>query len=186
MTSGVTTNDPVLQAAFWSALVRQLGIVVVIFLALLLAYGLLRRRLAAATPATGTAAVPAENTAPAEPRARRILRVSFGILWIVDGILQVQPQMAAGLPEQVVQPAASSSPGWVQALVNAGGTIWSFHPVQAAAAAVWIQAGIGLWMLVAPTGWSSRLAGLGGAAWGLIVWMFGEAFGAIFAPGLSW
>ena len=70
--------------------------------------------------------------------------------------------------------------------MNAGGTIWSFHPVQAAAAAVWIQVGIGLWMLVAATGWSSRLAGLGGAAWGLVVWMFGEAFGAIFAPGLSW
>jgi cytochrome oxidase Cu insertion factor (SCO1/SenC/PrrC family) len=51
---------------------------------------------------------------------------------------------------------------------------------------VWIQAGIGLWMLVARDGWSSRLAGLGGAAWGLVVWAFGEAFGAIFAPGLSW
>jgi cytochrome oxidase Cu insertion factor (SCO1/SenC/PrrC family) len=180
MTSGVTTNDPVLQAAFWSALLHQLGIVALIFLVLLLAYGLLRRRLMPATPGTGPA------TAPAEPRARRILRVSFGILWIVDGILQVQPQMAAGLPAQVVQPAATSSPGWVQAVVNAGGTIWSFHPVQAAAAAVWIQAGIGLWMLVARDGWSSRLAGLGGAAWGLIVWVFGEAFGAIFAPGLSW
>src|SRR5512146_620063 len=181
MTSGVTTNDPVLQAAFWSALLWQLGIVVVIFLALLLAYGtlrLLRRRLAGApAPAAVTSA---------EPRARRVLRVSFGILWIVDGILQVQPQMAAGLPSQVVQPAASSSPGWVQAVVNAGGTIWSFHPVQAAAAAVWIQAGIGLWMLVARDGWSSRLAGLGGAAWGLIVWLFGEAFGGTFAPGLSW
>jgi cytochrome oxidase Cu insertion factor (SCO1/SenC/PrrC family) len=183
MNSGVTTNDPVLQAAFWSALLRQFGVVALIFLVLVLAYGtlrLLRRRLTAATPATGT------GTTPAEPRARRILRISFGILWIVDGILQVQPQMAAGLPAQVVQPAASSSPGWVQALVNAGGTIWSFHPVQAAAASVWIQVGIGLWMLVAATGWSSRLAGLGGAAWGLIVWMFGEAFGAIFAPGLSW
>jgi cytochrome oxidase Cu insertion factor (SCO1/SenC/PrrC family) len=182
MNSGVTTNDPVLQAAFWSALLRQFGVVALIFLVLLLAYGtlrLLRRRLADG-PAPATAAT------PAEPRARRILRISFGILWIVDGILQVQPQMAAGLPGQVVQPAASSSPGWVQALVNAGGTIWSFHPVQAAAATVWIQVGIGLWMLVAPTGWSSRLAGLGGAAWGLIVWVFGEAFGAIFAPGLSW
>jgi cytochrome oxidase Cu insertion factor (SCO1/SenC/PrrC family)/preprotein translocase subunit SecG len=179
MTSGVHTNDPVLQAAFWSALLRQVGIIAVLFLALLLAYGLLRRRFAGA-PAPATADM------AAEPRARRILRVSFGILWVVDGILQVQPQMAAGLPSQVVQPAASSSPGWVQAVVNAGGTIWSFHPVQAAAAAVWIQVGIGLWMLASRDGWSSRLAGLSGAAWGLIVWVFGEAFGAIFAPGLSW
>jgi hypothetical protein len=58
--------------------------------------------------------------------------------------------------------------------------------VQAAAAAVWIQLGIGLWMLASRDGWSSRLAGLSGAAWGLIVWVFGEAFGGIFAPGLSW
>src|ERR1700716_3079400 len=40
-------------------------------------------------------------------------------------------------------PVAASSPRWVQHLVNAGGTVWSCHPVQAAAAAVWIQAGLG-------------------------------------------
>ena len=33
---------------------------------------------------------------------------------------------------------------------------------------------------------SSRLAGLASACWGLVVWVFGEAFGGIFAPGLTW
>jgi cytochrome oxidase Cu insertion factor (SCO1/SenC/PrrC family) len=112
--------------------------------------------------------------------------MSFGILWIIDGILQAQPRMAAGLPSQVAAPSAAASPGWVQAVVDAGGTIWSYHPVQAAAAATWIQLGLGVWLLVAPRGWSSRLAALGTIGWGLVVWMFGEAFGAIFAPGLSW
>src|SRR5581483_4290292 len=79
-----------------------------------------------------------------------------------------------------------SSPGWVRGVVNWGGTVWSYHPVQAGAAAVWIQVGIGLWLLVAAGGPWSRLAGLAGVAWGLIVWTFGEAFGGIFAPGLSW
>lgn len=55
-----------------------------------------------------------------------------------------------------------------------------------AAAAAWIQLGLGLWLLTAPRGWSSRLAALGTIGWGLVVWVFGEAFGAIFAPGLSW
>ena len=32
----------------------------------------------------------------------------------------------------------------------------------------------------------SRLAGLASVAWGLVVWVFGESFGGIFAPGLSW
>src|SRR5690349_1371260 len=32
----------------------------------------------------------------------------------------------------------------------------------------------------------SRLAGLASASWGLVVWVFGESFGGIFAPGLPW
>jgi cytochrome oxidase Cu insertion factor (SCO1/SenC/PrrC family) len=58
--------------------------------------------------------------------------------------------------------------------------------MQAGAAAVWIQAGIGIWMLTAVRGPWSRLAGLVSVAWGLVVWVFGESFGGIFAPGLTW
>ena len=85
----------------------------------------------------------------------------------------------------MIQPAASTSPGWVQHLVNAGGSIWTYHPIAAAASSVWIQVGIGMWLIFAVRGWSSRLAGLASVAWGLIVWAFGEAFGGIFAPGLT-
>jgi hypothetical protein len=66
--------------------------------------------------------------------------------------------------------------------VNAGTTIWSYHPVTAATAAVWTQVGIGLWLLAAPRGDWSRLAGLASVGWGLNVWVFGEAFGGVFAP----
>jgi cytochrome oxidase Cu insertion factor (SCO1/SenC/PrrC family) len=188
MDSGLNTNDPTLVAAFRSALLHQAGIIIVIFLALLLAYGIIRsRRAVAASPPRPPASVaPAAPAAPAEPRARRVLRMGFGILWIIDGILQAQPQMAGGLPSQVVAPGVSAAPGWVQDVANFGGTIWSFHPVQAAASTVWIQVGLGLWLICAESGWPSRLAGLGSAAWGLLVWVFGEAFGGIFAPGLSW
>jgi len=122
----------------------------------------------------------------AEPAGRRLLRLGFGLLWIFDGMLQAQPAMAVGLPSQVIGPAAAGSPGWVQHVVNWGGTTWSYHPVQAAAAAVWIQVGIGIWLMAAADGPWSRLAGLAGAGWGLVVWVFGESFGGIFAPGLTW
>jgi len=46
---------------------------------------------------------------------------------------------------------------------------------------VWIQVGIGIWMLAAPRGSWSRLAGLAGVGWGLVVWVFGESFGGVFA-----
>ena len=122
----------------------------------------------------------------AEPAWRQLLRVGFGIIWIFDGLLQAQPAMAVGLPSQVIQPAAAASPGWVQHLVNWAGTGWSYHPIQAGAAAVWIQIGIGVWLLTARRGPWSRLAGLTSVGWGLVVWVFGEAFGGIFAPGLTW
>ena len=120
-----------------------------------------------------------------EPRARLLLRVGFGLIWLFDGLLQAQPQMPGGLADQVIQPTAATSPGWVQHLVNYGVNLWDYHPIQAAAASVWIQVGIGLWMLLAVRGWSARLAGLAGVAWGLVVWAFGESFGGIFAPGLT-
>jgi cytochrome oxidase Cu insertion factor (SCO1/SenC/PrrC family) len=121
-----------------------------------------------------------------EARGRSLLRVGFGLIWILDGILQAQPKMAGGLAAQVIEPIAGASPSWVQHLVNWGGTIWSFHPIEAGAASVWVQVGIGLWLLVAKNGPWSRLAGVAAVAWGLVVWVFGESFGGIFAPGLSW
>ena len=123
---------------------------------------------------------------PAEPAWRQVLRIGFGLLWVFDGILQAQPKMAVGLPSQVIEPIAASSPRWVQQVVNWAGTNWSYHPMQAGAASVWIQVGIGIWLLVAARGPLSRLAGLASVGWGLVVWVFGESFGGIFAPGLTW
>ena len=115
-----------------------------------------------------------------------MLRIGFGLLWVFDGILQAQPAMAVGLPSKIIEPAAAGSPHWLQQLINWAGTAWSYHPVQAGASAVWIQVGIGLWLLFAPRGALSRLAGVASLAWGLVVWVFGESLGAILAPGLSW
>ena len=70
--------------------------------------------------------------------------------------------------------------------MNWAGTSWSYHPIQAGASAVWIQIGIGVWLITAPRGSWSRMAGLASIGWALVVWVFGEAFGSIFAPGLTW
>ena len=177
MNSGLNADDPTVVAAFRSALLHQGLIALAIFAVLSVVWVSVRGR-----PGNGTTA----RAAQPEPAGHQVLRIGFGLLWIFDGLLQAQPRMAAGLPSQVIEPAAASSPHWVQHLVNWAGTTWSYHPIQAGAAAVWIQIGIGLWMLAAPRGVSARLAGAASLAWGLIVWIFGEAFGSIFAPGLTW
>ena len=118
--------------------------------------------------------------AETEPSGRKLLRIGFGLLWVFDGILQAQPAMAAGLPAKVIAPAAAGAPGWVRDLVNWAGSAWSFHPIAAGAAAVWIQVGIGIWMLASARGPWSRAAGLAGAGWAVVIWVFGEAFGGLF------
>jgi cytochrome oxidase Cu insertion factor (SCO1/SenC/PrrC family) len=186
MNSGINVNDPTVVAAFKAALLHQGLIALLIFGVLGFAWVGIRALLPAG-PAEASAAVGAGQVpAPAEPAWRQVLRIGFGIIWLFDGILQAQPKMAVGLPSQVIEPTTASSPGWVQHVVNWAGTAWSYHPMQAGASAVWIQVGIGIWMLAAPRGPLSRLAGLVSVGWGLVVWVFGESFGGIFAPGLTW
>jgi cytochrome oxidase Cu insertion factor (SCO1/SenC/PrrC family) len=186
MNSGLNISDPTVVAAFKTVLMHQGLIALLIFAALGLAWVTARAWLTtAAQNGTGTAAAGTPGPAPAEPAARELLQIGFGLLWIFDGILQAQPKMAVGLPSQVIEPIAATSPRWVQHLINWAGTNWSYHPLQAGASAVWIQVGIGIWILAARGPWS-RLAGLVSVGWGLVVWVFGESFGGIFAPGLTW
>jgi cytochrome oxidase Cu insertion factor (SCO1/SenC/PrrC family) len=186
MNSGINVSDPTVVAAFKTTLVHQGIIALLIFALLGFAWITVRAWLPAARTASGATSAGAPALAVAEPSWRQLLRVGFGLLWVFDGILQAQPKMAIGLPSQVIEPTAASSPHWVQQMVNWAGTSWSYHPMQAGAAAVWIQVGIGVWMLASPRGPLSRLAGLASAGWGLVVWVFGESFGGIFAPGLTW
>jgi cytochrome oxidase Cu insertion factor (SCO1/SenC/PrrC family) len=186
MSSGLQTNNPTIVSAFQSLLFHQ-GLFVLVILALLaIAWNVLRAAQLRRTMASGDGS-PTESIAPfPEAPARRLLRISFGVIWIFDGALQGQASMPLGMTTQVIQPTAASSPTWVQHVVNAATTIWSNHPIAAPASAVWIQVGIGAWLLVAPRGRLSRLGGLVSAGWGIFVWIFGESFGGIFAPGLTW
>jgi cytochrome oxidase Cu insertion factor (SCO1/SenC/PrrC family) len=184
MNSGLSPADPTLVAAFRSALLHQgaIALLIIVFLGLAWATARTFRRPGPGAPAEAGP----ERAVAGEARGRGLLRVGFGLIWILDGILQAQPKMAGGLAAQVIQPTAAASPAWVQHVANWGGTIWSYHPITSAAASVWVQVGIGVWLLVAKNGPWSRLAGLASVAWGLVVWVFGESFGGIFAPGLSW
>ena len=202
-------SNPLILAAFESALRHQALIVLVLLLIAATAwvwpYTAPRPRRDVGPAGATDAAEPTKTAGATEPvvaptaleaaqpatelgehPARKFLRISFGLLWIFDGLLQLQQGMPVGLPTQVVQPAAASSPHWVQHLVNNGALIWLRHPISAAASAVWIQVGVGVLLLVARRGRLSQLAGVVSVGWGLVVWVFGEAFGGIFGEGLSW
>jgi hypothetical protein len=177
-------NSPII-GAFHNALLWQGGLIFLMVVVLLVGWNVLRaqqlrRALLRGEPYPGPRPV-----LPTEPLARRVLRLGLAAFWIIDGLLQMQPQMPLGLPSAVLRPAADTSPGWLRDLVDFGVTTWTRHPVEAAAATVWIQLGVGILLLVAPLGRWSRVAGLVGVGWGLVVWVFGEALGGLFAPGLT-
>ncbi len=186
MSTGLNVNNPTIVSAFYNELLRQGLVVALIVLLIGAAWSVSRSaqlRRAAMAQQGQTRDLPV--SAPEAP-ARRLLRISFGALSIFDGILQAQASMPLGMAPSVIQPAAATSPGWVQHLENAIVTIWTYHPVAAPASVVWIQVGLGVWLLAASKGTWSRLGGVATVAWGFVVWMFGEAFGQIFAPGQSW
>jgi cytochrome oxidase Cu insertion factor (SCO1/SenC/PrrC family) len=208
MSSGLAPGNSVIVSAFQAALLRQALVVVVVLVFLAIAWSVLRsvqlRNAAAVSAArsgviggavvggdaglSGLAASRSRQEALAdpEPSGRRFLRIGFGLLWVFDGLLQGQTSMPLGMTSKVIAPTAAASAHWVQHIVNFGATIWSDHPIVASTAAVWIQLGIGLWLLVAPRGFWSRAAGATSVLWGLVVWVFGEVLGGLFAPGVSW
>ncbi len=184
MGSGLSNDNPTIVSAFRSLLAHEALAVMALLVLVAVAWSWLKRA-ELRQAAGGEALLPPGPLPFVEAPARKLLRIGFGLLWILDGILQAQPQMPLGMTSGVIEPVASASPTWVQHVANFGATIWSYHPIAAPASAVWIQVGIGIWLLVAPRGLWSRLGGLASLGWGLAVWVFGEAFGGMFAPGAS-
>jgi len=181
------TKNPVVVSAFHTALLHQMLLIGLVLVLMSVVWNILRTTRYRRAVATGSIERPADTpVVPTEPVARRVLRIGFAVLWTVDAVLQLQSAMPLGLPTSVLQPAAGSSPGWVQHIVNFGVKVWSDHPVQAAASAVWLQLGVGALLLLAPRGRWSRFAGVAATGWALVVWVFGEAFGGIFGSGASW
>jgi hypothetical protein len=176
-----------LAAQFRSALLSQGTVIFLIFVLLAIAWVACRELVLARARTRLLGRLAARRASrQAEPAGRQILRIGFGVLWIFDGLLQAQPAMPARLPSQVIAAAVGDSPGWVVRTVGWAATGWSAHPVQAAAGAVWIQLGIGVWLLSSSSPRWSRAAGLVSVGWGLVIWVFGEAFGSMLAPGPSW
>jgi len=186
MSTHLEARNSVVLSAFHAALLHQLLLIGLVLVLLSLAWNVLRTAQYRRSTSAGGGADPTSPVFPAEPIARRVLRIGFGLFWMLDGLLQLQSAMPLGLPTGVLEPSAASSPSWVQHVVNVGVTVWTHHPVQTAAAAVWLQLGIGAALLLAPRGRWSRVAGLVAMGWGLVVWVFGEAFGGIFGQGASW
>ena len=114
---------------------------------------------------------------------RRLLVLGLGALWTLDGLLQMQPQMVTHFLSGVVAPLLQGEPAPLGALIRIGVQIWSVDPATANVMACCVQLLIGLALLAGNVGALRRAALWASIAWGLIVWVVGEAMGGMFVGG---
>ncbi len=120
-----------------------------------------------------------------EPRSVAFIRISFGLLWIFDGILQAKPNMPSDMISQIFTPAVAGQPTVLASIIRAGLYIWRYNPVGSDVTSVLLQVGIGIGMLTARGRNVRRLVGYVGLLWSLSIFAFGEGFGMIFTKGAS-
>jgi cytochrome oxidase Cu insertion factor (SCO1/SenC/PrrC family) len=124
------------------------------------------------------------SAAGRESLDRRFLRIAFGLLWIADGLLQAQPLMPSGFAMNYL--SADRGPGWFMSAQGTLARAWMRHPVAADVAAVWLEIGLGLVLLLGGWGVLAKIGAWTSIGWGLVVWFFGGSIGGLVASGSGW
>jgi hypothetical protein len=108
---------------------------------------------------------------------RRHLQIALGLLWLLDGALQLQPFMlGTGFARQIIDPVAAGQPAFVAVPVHWAANLIAAHPVvwDVPFAAVQLLIGLGL---LFPR--SAKLALAASIPWSLGVWFFGEGLSGL-------
>jgi hypothetical protein len=123
---------------------------------------------------------PFRGVALAVPRVRvtrRTLQIVLGLLWLLDGVLQLQPFMlGTGFATQLLAPTAAGQPQFVAGPVLWSANLIATHPVALDVPFAAAQLLIGLGLLVPRT---ARLALAASVPWALGVWFFGEGLSGL-------
>ena len=139
--------------------------------------GTLERRPVVRPVAPGPAVERTASTGSRRRPSRRHLRIALGLLWLLDGVLQLQPFMfTRRFASQVIAPTASGQPGWVAWPVRHAASVVGAHPVPANLAFALVQLGLGVAFLVRRT---ARPAVVCSVAWAASVWFLGEGLGGL-------
>lgn len=114
------------------------------------------------------------------------LNLILGGQWILDGILQFQPQMPYGFLTFVIEPAITSIPNvQIENFLYLGYNAWAIHPIQFDAMSGALQIFIGFSFLTYRSKRGLRLISAISIVWAIIIWVFGEGFGGIPESGVS-
>lgn len=137
------------------------------------------RAAAPAAPSAGTAAPAGAGggaVAWQPPGVRRRLQLALAFLWLLDGVLQLQPGMFSPAFSQMLAAAGPGNPGPVAAPIGWAARIIASDPggVNAAFAVIQLAIGAGIaWRPALKVGLAASVA------WSLGVWWLGEGLGGV-------
>lgn len=122
---------------------------------------------------------------PENSRLRNNIRLLLGSFWIIDGLLQIQPQMPFGFSHFILYNSLQSFPNSISGTLFPLIVLWNSHGMifDALAGAIQIFLGLSL-LLIRSRQIVSRVATLS-TVWALAIWFFGEGIGGVLQPGLS-
>jgi hypothetical protein len=132
------------------------------------------------TQVLGGAGFPLRRLALAVPRVRvtrRTLQVVLGLLWFLDGVLQLQPFMLrASFARDLLAAVGDGQPQFVAGPVHWAANLVAAHPVAWDVPFATVQLLLGVGMLVPRT---ARLALAASLPWALGVWWLGEGLSGL-------
>ncbi|NEN05951.1 hypothetical protein G3T36_08695 [Diaminobutyricibacter tongyongensis] len=132
-------------------------------------------------PVAGAHEEAASQPIPFTTDARRALQLALAALWLLDGLLQLQPFMfTPAFATQVLAAAANGNPGWLASPIRWASGIVEHEPVLINTGFAALQLAIGLGIA-----WrrSVKPALAVSIVWSLLVWWFGEGLGGLFSGG---
>lgn len=108
---------------------------------------------------------------------RRTLRILLGMLWLGDGLLQLQPRFwTSDLVTKVLTPNLSGQPAPLQALLRRSIGLAGGHVILFNGSIVAVQVLLGIALL---RDWRPRLALAASVLWSLGIWVLGEGLGGL-------
>jgi hypothetical protein len=126
-------------------------------------------------------------TVAAGPLALTVLLTRLlGALWLVDGILQLQPAMfGPDFAQNILADDIPGQPAFMVSLLNLAIDVFNANPVLANAVSAAIQLAIGALLLFpGAAGWR-RAVLWASVVWSVVVWVFSEAMGNLLTGSAS-
>jgi len=109
------------------------------------------------------------------------VRIVFGVIWLIDGVLEWQPADFHNLL-QLITAMSQCQPAPLAAVISAGQAVVAINPILANAMLAALETAIGLSLITNRlTRWALGVSALLAA----MIWVFGQGLGMVFMAGAT-